>query len=170
MAKSKNLTVTMPDEREIAVTRVFEAPRRVVFDAFTKPEFVWRWLYGPADWPLVECAIDLKVGGALRYVWRHREHGDMGMVGVFREIAAPARTVHTELFDPDWTGGETLVTTVFEERDARTTVTTTVRYSSLAARDAALETDMLRGWSEAFDRLAQLLAPMPNRRRRQGAG
>jgi hypothetical protein len=78
--------LTKPGDREIALTRTFDAPRRLVFDAFTKPEMVKRWLYGPADWPLVVCEIDLRVGGKLRYVWRHKERGDMGLTGVFREI------------------------------------------------------------------------------------
>jgi len=155
--------VTLPSDREIAVTRSFDAPRRLVFEAFSKPELVKRWLYGPEEWPLVQCEIDLKVGGALRYVWRHKEKGDMGMGGVFREIAPPQRIVHTELFDQDWTGGETLVTTVFEERGGRTTVTTTVLYSSQQARDGALKTGMTDGMSQAYGRLDKLLASTPAR-------
>lgn len=153
-----NLTVTTPSDREVTVTRGFAAPRRLVFAAFTKPELVKRWLYGLDDWPLAECAIDLRVGGAYRYVWRHRERGDMGMGGVYREIVPPEWIVHTELFDQDWTGGETLVTTVFDERDGRTTVSATVLYSSREARDAALKTGMLEGWGRAYDQLADLLA------------
>ena len=131
-----------------------------VFDSLTKPELVLRWLYGPEDWPPAHCDIDPRPGGALRYVWRHREKGDMGMGGVFRDVAPPERIVHTELFDQDWTGGETLVTTVLDEREARTTVQNTVRYSSQEARDAALETGMIAGWSQAYDRLAGLLTWM----------
>jgi uncharacterized protein YndB with AHSA1/START domain len=129
-----------------------------VFEAFTRPELVKRWLYGPDEWPLVHCEIDFKVGGTYRYVWRQKEKGDMGVGGAFREIAAPERIVHTELFDPDWTGGETVVTTLFKEQGSRTTVTATVLYSSQQARDAALKTGMLEGWSQAYDRLAELLA------------
>jgi uncharacterized protein YndB with AHSA1/START domain len=150
--------LTRPSDREITLTRTFDAPRRLVFDAFTKPEMVKRWLYGPEEWPLVQCEIDLRVGGKLRYVWRHKEKGDMGLSGVFREIVVPQRLVHTELFDQDWTGGETLSTTVFEERNGKTIVATTVRYSSQAARDGALETGMIEGWSQGHDRLDGLLA------------
>jgi uncharacterized protein YndB with AHSA1/START domain len=82
----------------------------------------------------------------------------MGMGGVYREIDAPNRTVHTELFDQDWTGGETVVTTVFEERHGKTTVTSTVLYSSKQARDNALKTPMLEGWGQAYDQLAAMLA------------
>jgi uncharacterized protein YndB with AHSA1/START domain len=153
--------LSKPADREITLTRTFDAPRRLVFDAFTKPEMVKRWLYGPADWPLAVCEIDLRAGGKLRYVWRNKEKGDMGMSGVFSEVAAPERVVHTELFDQDWTGGETLLTSTFEERNGRTTVAANVRYSSQEARDGALKTGMIEGWSMGHDRLDTLLAEMP---------
>lgn len=153
------LTLDKPSEREIAVSRTFDAPRDLVFEAFTNPEMVKQWLIGPDDWPMVVCEIDFRVGGKYRYVWRHKERGDMGLGGVYREIERPRRIVHTELFDEDWTGGETIQTTVFEEKGGRTTVTSTVRYSSEAARDGALKTTgMLEGWGMAYDRLAKMLA------------
>ena len=148
------LNLTKTSDREISVSRTFDAPRELVFAALTKPEMVKAWLYGPEEWPMVTCEIDFKVGGKYRYVWRHKEKGDMGMGGVYREIVPTKRIVHTELFDQDWTGGETLVTTTFDEKDGRTTVTSTVHYSSLEARDAALKTGMLDGWGKAYDRLA----------------
>ena len=160
MTSTGKYQLTQPAECEITLTRTFDVPRRLVFDAFTKPEMVKRWLFGPAEWPMAHCEIDLRVGGKLRYVWRHRDRGDMGLSGVFREVEAPERLVHTELFDQDWTGGEALVTSVFEERDGRTTVSATVRYSSQAARDAALKTGMIEGWSQGHDRLDQLLATL----------
>ena len=94
--------LTRPSDREITLTRTFQAPRRLVFDAFTKPEMVKRWLWGPPEWPMVHCEIDLRVGGKLRYVWRHKDKGDMGLSGVFHDIEAPARLVNTEIFDQDW--------------------------------------------------------------------
>ena len=160
MTSTGKYHLTQPDECEITLTRTFDVPRRLVFDAFTKPEMVKRWLFGPAEWPMAHCEIDLRVGGKLRYVWRHRDRGDMGLSGVFREVEAPEWLVHTELFDQDWTGGEALVTSVFEERDGRTTVSATVRYSSQAARDAALKTSMIEGWSQGHDRLDHLLATL----------
>ncbi len=108
--------LTKPDAREFTLARTFNAPRRLVFDAFTKPEMVKQWLWGPDEWPMVHCEIDLRVGGKLRYVWRHQTKGEMGMSGVFHAIKAPELLVNTELFDQDWTGGEALVTTTFEER------------------------------------------------------
>jgi uncharacterized protein YndB with AHSA1/START domain len=160
MTSAKRYETSQPSDREFTLTRTFDAPRRLVFDAYTKPEMVKQWLFGPAEWPLVHCEIDLRVGGKLRYVWRNKERGDMGMSGVFREVAVPERLVHTELFDEDWTGGETLLTTTFVETNGRTTVASTVRYSSQAARDAALETPMVEGWSQGHDRLDEILATL----------
>ena len=160
MTSAKRYQTSLPGEREFTLTRTFDAPRRLMFDAFTKPEMVKKWLFGPAEWPMVVCEIDLRVGGKIRYVWRHKERGDMGLSGVFREVAVPERLVNTELFDEDWTGGETLLTTTFVESSGRTTVASTVRYSSQSARDAALKTGMVEGWSQGHDRLDELLATL----------
>jgi uncharacterized protein YndB with AHSA1/START domain len=147
------LHAVKPSPREIVVSRTFAAPRTLVFAALTTPDMVMQWLWGPDAWRIANCEVDLRVGGKYRYVWRQRDKGDMGMGGVFHEIVPPERLVYTELFDEDWTGGETLVTAVLEEKDGRTTVTTTVRYASEEARDGALETEMLRGWGQTYDRL-----------------
>lgn len=140
------------------MTRVLDAPRGLVFDALTKPELVTRWLLGPPGWTMPVCEIELKVGGKFRYEWRGPDGQTMGMVGVFREIARPGRLVHTEVFDEDWTGGETEVTTVLVEQGGKTTLTITVRYASRAARDGALKTGMEQGAAASYDRLAELLA------------
>jgi uncharacterized protein YndB with AHSA1/START domain len=156
--KAGELKVTTPTEREIVMARVFDAPRSLVFDALTKPELIKRWLLGPPGWTMPVCQVDLKVGGAMRYVWRRDSDGtEMGLRGVYREIARPGRLVHTELFDEDWTGGETLVTTMLVEQGGKTTVTTTVRYLSREARDAAIKTGMEQGVAASYDRLADLL-------------
>jgi uncharacterized protein YndB with AHSA1/START domain len=111
--------LTKPGMCEITLARTFEAPRRLVFDAFTKPEMVKEWLWGPSpEWPMVQCEVDLKVGGLLRYLWRHKSKREIGMSGVFRDIKVPELLVNTELFDEDWTGGETLVTTPSRNRAA----------------------------------------------------
>jgi len=158
MKNTGTLKVTTPTERGIVMTRVFDAPHRLVFEALTKPELFKRWLLGPPGWSLPVCEIDLKVGGACRFVWRGPDGTDMGMRGVYREIVPPERIVHTELFDEDWTGGETLVTTVLVEDGGKTTLTMTVLYSSREARDAALSTGMEQGVAASYDRLAELLA------------
>lgn len=149
------LTATLPSDRELRVSREFDAPCALVFKAYTDPALVQRWLWGPDDWPMAECEIDLRVGGTYRYVWRNAQLGDMGMGGRFLEIDPPERLVVTELFDQDWTEGETVCTTTFEDLDGgtRTRVTTTVLYSSKNARDNAMKTPMLEGWAVCFDRL-----------------
>jgi uncharacterized protein YndB with AHSA1/START domain len=157
MQNSGTLKVTTPSDREIAMTRVFDAPRHLVFEAWTKPDLVKRWLYGPDDWRLAVCEMDLRVGGAARFVWRHGDGKEMGMSGVFREIAPPERLVFTEIWDEDWTGGEALNTIVFAEHSGKTTLTQTVLYSSRAARDGALKTGMEHGAAVSYDRLAELL-------------
>ncbi len=158
MKNTGTLQVTTPTDREIAMTRVFDAPRRLVFDAWTKPELLKRWLGVRAGWSLAVCEIDLKVGGAYRFVWRGPDGAEMGMSGVYREIVPPERLVATESFDDPWYPGEALDTTVLVEQGGKTTVTTTVLYESREARDAVLKTPMERGVAESYDKLAELLA------------
>jgi uncharacterized protein YndB with AHSA1/START domain len=157
MAATGNLKVTAHSEREIVMTRVFDAPRILVFEAYTKPELLKRWLFGPDGWSFAVCEIDLKVGGKYRYVWRHSDGREMGMGGVYREIVPPERLVCTELFDEDWTGGEALGTIVFTEKDGKTTLTQTMRYASREARDNVLKSGMEQGMAAGFDRLDALL-------------
>jgi uncharacterized protein YndB with AHSA1/START domain len=158
MKKVGSLTVTTPGDREIVLTRVFDAPRQLVFDALTRPELVKRWLTGAPGWSMVVCEIDLKVGGAYRYVWRGPDGAEMGMGGVYREIVAPERIVSTEAFDQPWYPGEAVGTAVLTEQDGKTTLTTTVRYESKEARDAVLRTPMAEGVAAGYDRLAELLS------------
>lgn len=163
MNYATTLKVTALRERAIAVSRVFDAPRRLVFDAHTKPELVRRWLTGPPGWSFVVCEIDLKVGGAYRYVWGKSDGTTMGMGGVFREIVPPERLVCTELFDEDWTGGETLGTLVLTEQDGKTTLTYTLLYTSQEARDAVLKFGMEQGMAASYDRLEEMLPSIPKR-------
>ena len=153
------LRITTPSDREIAMTRVFDAPRRLVFEALTRPELVKQWLLGPPGWTMPVCEIDLKVGGAYRYVWRHESNGtEMAMGGVYRNIAPPERIVATEKFDEAWYPGEAVVTTVLVEQGGRTTLTSTVLYHSREVRDGVLKSGMERGVAASYDRLAALLA------------
>jgi len=158
MDTTGTLQVTTPSEREIAMTRVFDAPRTLVFDAWTKPELLQRWLGVRNGWSLAVCEIDLKVGGAYRFVWRGPDGAEMGMGGVYREIVPPERLVSTERFDDPWYPGEALDTMVLVEEDGKTTVTVTVLYESQEARDGVLKSDMTRGIAESYDMLAELLA------------
>jgi uncharacterized protein YndB with AHSA1/START domain len=155
MKNTGNLKVTTPTEREIVLTRVFDAPRPLVFDAFTKPELLKRW-FGPRGWSLAVCEVDLRVGGRWRFVLRGPDGATMGMGGVYREIVPPERDVHTEAFD-DYPG-ESLVTGVFDEEGGKTTLTATILYPSREVRDAVIESGMEHGAAESYDRLAEYLA------------
>ncbi|HEV7596456.1 MAG TPA: SRPBCC family protein [Gemmatimonadaceae bacterium] len=158
---SKNagkLQVTTPSDREIAMTRVFDAPRSLVFDAFTKPELIKRWLGVRGGWTFAVCEVDLKVGGAYRYVWRGPKGQEMGMGGVFREVVRPERVVCTEKFDESWYEGEAVDTMTFVERNGKTTATTTVLYASKSARDGVLKSPMDQGVAEGYDKLDEVLA------------
>jgi uncharacterized protein YndB with AHSA1/START domain len=160
MSPTGTLKVTTPTDREIAMTRVFDAPRALVFGAYTKPELLKRWLGVHGGWTLAVCEIDLRVGGTYRYVWRGPDGAEMGMRGVYREIVVPERIVATEAFDQSWYPGEAVGTVVMVEQGGRTTLTLTVRYESREARDAVLKSPMEQGMAAGFDKLEQLLATL----------
>ena len=155
---NRTLRVTTRGDREIVMTRSLNAPRALVFDAFTKPELVRRWLLGPDGWSMPVCEIDLRVGGKYRYVWRHANGNEMGMGGVYREIVIPERIVSTEEFDQKWYPGEAVGTLVLTEQGGITTVTQTVMYESSATRDAVLKSPMESGVAAGYNRLEALLA------------
>lgn len=152
------LAISTPSDREVVITREFDAPRELVFDCHTRPDLVRRWLLGPPGWTMPVCDIDLRVGGRYRYVWRGPDGEELAMGGTFRLIERPGRIDTTELFDQDWTGGETFITTRFTERDGRTTATLTVLYSSKQAREGALATGMADGMEAGYRRLDELFA------------
>jgi uncharacterized protein YndB with AHSA1/START domain len=160
MTNPGNMKVVARGDREIVITRVFDAPRTLVFDAFTKPALIKQWLLGPEGWSMPVCEIDLRVGGTYRYVWRHTKGTEMGMSGVFREISPPERIVATEKFDESWYPGEAVDTTVFVEQNAKTIVTLTVLYESRESRDAVLKSPMESGMAAGYDRLEELLASL----------
>jgi uncharacterized protein YndB with AHSA1/START domain len=156
-----NITVTAPGDRDIVMTRVFHAPRRLVFDCYTKPELLKQWMTGPDGWALAVCDNDLRVGGSFRWVWRgpDRDMGsEMALSGVYLEIVAPERIVRTELFGGDKSGVETLGTLLLVENGRTTTVTTSVPYPSREVREAVLKSGMERGFAKSCDRLAALIA------------
>jgi uncharacterized protein YndB with AHSA1/START domain len=147
-----------PSDREIVMTRVFDAPRRLVFAAWTNPEHLPHWMLGPEGWTMPVCKIDLRPGGAWHFAWRHSDGTEMEMHGEYREIVPPERLVSTESWGGDWP--ETLNTVVLSEEDGKTTVTITVLYPSKEARDAALKTGMKEGMSLSFNRLAEYMRTM----------
>lgn len=152
------LQITTPSDREIAMTRIFDAPRSMVFDAWTKPELLKRWLGVRNGWTLAVCDIDLRVGGKYRYVWRKDTGTEMGMHGVYREIIRPERIVCTEVFDDKWYEGEAVDTMELIEENGKTKLTTTVLYDSKKARDGVLQSPMASGVEESYQNLDELLA------------
>jgi uncharacterized protein YndB with AHSA1/START domain len=154
MLNTGTLKVTTPSDREIVLTRVFDAPRQLVFDALSKPELLKRW-FGPHGHSLVVCEVDFRVGGAWRFVLESPDGRTMGMSGVYREIVPTERTVHTEAFD-DYPG-DSVITTVLTELDGKTTLTATALYESQEVRDIVIESGMEHGAAETYDRLAELL-------------
>ena len=154
-----SLTVVAHGDREIVITREFNASRQMVFDAYTQPALLKRWLGVRKGWTLPVCEVDLRVGGAYRYVWRKEAKGiDMGMGGVFLEVVPPEKLVCTEKFDDAWYPGEAVSTVTFNETDGVTTLTMTMRYESTEARDITMQSGMESGLAESFDTLADLLA------------
>jgi len=157
MTMTATLRVEPVGDRTMRITRSFAAPRRLVFAAHTEPELLKRWM-GPASWTLTQCEIDLRPGGSFRHLMHGPAGEEMVLRGEYREVDAPARIVATESFSDDWTGGETLNTTTFDEVGGTTTVTVVVEYASEASRDGALATGMEAGMAEGFERLDALLA------------
>ena len=159
---NETLKITTPSDREIAMTRVFHAPRNLVFNAYTQCHLLKRWLGVFGGWELAVCEIDLKVGGKYRWVWRKSaadgKSVEMGMGGVYREIVPNEKLVTTEKFDDPWYEGEALVTATFTESGGKTTLVATMRYDSKAIRDNVLKSPMETGVSASYDKLAELLA------------
>jgi uncharacterized protein YndB with AHSA1/START domain len=160
MSARAPVTVAARGDREIVMTREFDAPRHLVFQALTTPALLKRWLGVFGDWSMVACTVDLRVGGAYRYRWRG-PGVDMGMGGTYREIVPDERIVATESFDQSWYPGDALVTQQLTEHDGRTTLTTTIVYASRAARDQVLESPMAGGVEKGYEALDALLAHTP---------
>ena len=144
-----------PSDRGLVMTRVVDAPRRLVWEAWTSPEHLPHWMLGPPGWTMPVCEIDLRPGGAWHFVWRHADGRAMAMRGVSREVVPPERLVSTESWGGDWP--ETINTLVLTEEEGKTTITQTVLYPSKEARDAALGTGMKAGVSLSFGRLDEYL-------------
>jgi len=144
-------TVTTPSDREVLITRVVDAPRALIFEAWTSPTHLPHWMLGPKGWTLPICEIDLRPGGKQRFVWRRENGTEMEIRGVVREVSPPERFVVTESWGGDWP--ETVNTLVLTEDRGRTTIALTLLYPSKDARDAAMKTGMKDGISESFDRL-----------------
>ena len=154
--------VTTPSEREIRIERSFAAPRRLVYDAYTKPELLKRWLGTMPGWSWGKCDMDVRVGGRYHWVWKGPEGAELGISGVYREVVPSERLVNTEQFDQAWYAGEAVDTLVLTERDGRTTATTTILYVSKEVRDGVLQSPMADGMERGYTQLDRLLSETPH--------
>ncbi len=159
--------VSLPSDTEVRVTREFQAPRKLVWQAHTDPKLVVRWMLGPPGWSMPVCEMDVRPGGTYRWRWRSDEDGkEFGFHGDFREVEAPARMVHAEYYDPGDIGGAmpsnnpAIITTTFTEKTGVTTLVTLMDFGSKAARDAAVSTGMTDGMEMGYERLEALIASM----------
>jgi uncharacterized protein YndB with AHSA1/START domain len=148
-------TFTTPSDREVVVARTVDAPRRLVWEVWTSPEHLPHWMLGPAGWTMPVCQIDLRPGGAYRFVWRRPDGSEMGISGRYQEVTPPERLVSTESWD-GWS--ETVNTLTLTEAGGRTLIRQSVRYESRQARDAALQTGMKDGMTKTFEQLDAYLA------------
>ena len=158
-ANSDSFKVTTPSDQEIRLTRLFDAPRHLVFEAMTRPEHVKQWWGRLGDgYSVPVCEIDLRIGGEWRFVNRHPK-GEAAFRGEYREITPPSRLVFTEIFE-EFPDTVSVVTTELTEEDGKTRMTSTVQYPSLDVRDMVLSTGMSRGAGISYDRLEDLVAAL----------
>jgi uncharacterized protein YndB with AHSA1/START domain len=157
--------VTLPSDREVRVTRTFSAPRKLVWDAHTKPDLVQKWMLGPPGWTMPVCEMDVRVGGSYRWRWRSQEDGkEFGFFGVFQEVDAPSKLVHSESYDPGDVGGPmpstdpAIITLGLEETGGVTTLTCSMLFASKDLRDAAVSTGMTDGMEMGYARLDDMFA------------
>ncbi|MEP7106198.1 MAG: SRPBCC family protein [Chloroflexota bacterium] len=159
MTQSANtLQVTTPTDREIVMTRVFDAPRELVFKAWTEPEHVRHW-WGLRSSNMIVCEGDVRPGGTWRYVTKEENGEEVPFTGAYQEVSPPDRLVYTETYDIEpFNQGDPAVNTVtFTEEAGRTLVTLVTVYPTKEIRDFVLGTGMERGAAESYDRLAEHL-------------
>lgn len=158
-ANRDTFTVTTPSDQEVRMTRLFDAPRALVFEAMSKPEHVKRWWGCLGEgYSVPVCEIDLRLGGRWRFVNRHPK-GEAAFHGEYREIAPPARVVFTEIFE-DFPDVVSVVTSELSEENGKTRLTVTVRYPSKDVRDIVMSSGMSTGAGISYDRLEDLLAEL----------
>ena len=157
-ANSETFKVTTPSDREIRMTRLFDAPRHLVFDAMSRPEHITQWWGRLGEgYSVPVCEVDLRPGGKWRFSNRTPK-GDLAtFYGVYREVAPPERVVFTEIFEP-FPDAESVVTALLTEEDGKTRLTATVIYPSVEIRDMVLQTGMARGAAISYDRLEDVAA------------
>lgn len=162
--------VSSPSDREVRVTRTFNAPRQLVWDAHTSPELVPRW-QGYDGWDMPVCEMDVREGGQYRWQWKNREDGmQFGFFGTFTEVDAPRKLVHEQYFNPGNfdsampVGDPCLVSLELSEHEGITTLVCNLTFASKEARDDAVSTGMTDGMEHSYTRLDGVIAS------RQGVG
>jgi uncharacterized protein YndB with AHSA1/START domain len=152
-ANSGTFTVTTPSDREIRMTRLFDAPRALVFEAMTRPEHIRNWWGNLGEgYSVPVCEVDLRVGGKWRFVNRTPTGEEAAFYGEYREVRPPDRVVFTEIFEP-FPDAVSVVTSTLTEEDGRTRMTATVEYPTREIRDMVRATGMERGAALSYDRL-----------------
>jgi uncharacterized protein YndB with AHSA1/START domain len=155
VANSASFKVTTPSDREIQITRLFNASRERIFEALTEPAHVRKWWGALGEgYSVTVCEIDLRVGGGWRFVNRHPK-GEVAFYGTYREISPPARLVYTEIF-ADYPDAESLVTNVLSVDGGKTRLTATSQYPSLEVRDIVLGSGMEYGAAKSYDRVEEI--------------
>ena len=155
---SDTFQVTTPSDREIRMTRLFDAPRHLVFEAMSQPEHITEWWGRLGEgYSVPVCEVDLRPGGTWRFSNR-TPNGDLAtFYGVYREVAPPERVVFTEIFEP-FPDAESVVTAILTEEGGKTRLTATVIYPSVEIRDMVLQTGMAKGAAISYDRLDDVAA------------
>jgi uncharacterized protein YndB with AHSA1/START domain len=158
---AKTLQVTTPSDREVVFTRAFDAPRELVFEAWTNPEHVRHW-WGLRESTMLLCEADVRPGGSWRYVTTAEDGAEVPFTGVYQEVTPPERLVYTEMYDVEpFNSGDPAVNTVaFTPEEGGTLVTVTTVYPSKEVRDFALSSGMEAGAAESYDRLAEHLTTL----------
>ncbi len=154
MTSSGTATVTLPADDQILITREFDAPRHLVYQAWTTPELVKRWWHANRG-EVKSAEIDLRVGGTWRYVSVTDDGFEVGFHGEFREIVPNERIVSTEVYE-GFPEGEAVNTLTLAEEDGRTTLTVLVQHQSKEHRDGHIESGMEAGMQDAMDLLEQV--------------
>ena len=159
-ANSGTFTVSTPSDREIQMTRVFDAPRALVFEAMTKPEHIKNWWGNLGEgYSVPVCEVDLRVGGKWRFVNRTPNGEEATFYGEYRDVKPPDRVVFTEIFEP-FPDAVSVVTSVLTEENGKTRMVATVEYPSREVRDMVRATGMERGAAISYDRLDDLVRAM----------
>lgn len=159
---SGKLKVTLPSDKEILLSRVFDAPRHLVFEAMSKPEYVRRWWCCMEGFTMPVCEMDFRVGGKWRYVMVGSDGNEVAFNGVYREIVAPERIVNTEIFEP-FPDSPAIVTLTLEERDGKTYYQSLVLHTTKEARDAHANSGMEYGAGLALDRIEEIARSLANK-------